>query len=183
MKWVSQSKDLEVTLPDQLCPGVWSPAEIRAEAWELCWEPIMRTLFMRRKGESLEYPIKCRSVVTQRFPGEMFTTVLLEYIGGETSSLRQLKQELAIYGPGLEGRVQAGGQGADSIRSPMVGKILRVHVERGQRVERGQELFVVEAMKMENKIFAKNAGRLIELHALAGQQVSIGQVLAVVQAE
>lgn len=183
MKWVSQSKDLEVTLPDQLSPGIWSPAQIRAEAWELCWEPIMRTLFIRRKGQLLEYPIKCRSVVSQRFPGEMFTSVLLEYIGGETSELRLLRQELAIYGPGLEGRVQAGKSQADSIRSPMVGKVLRVHVERGQLVERGQELLVIEAMKMENKIFAKNGGRIMELHALAGQQVGIGQVLAVVHAE
>lgn len=183
MKWVSQAKDLDVTLPEQLSPGVWSPAAIKAEAWEICWEPLMRTLFLRKKGQKLEHPIKCRSVVSQRFPGEMFTSVLLEYVGGESCGTRTLRQELAIHGPGLEGRTQAGGAQGESIRSPMVGKVLRVQVELGQAIERGQELFVIEAMKMENKIFAKSSGRLTELHVLAGQQVGIGQLLGLVRAE
>lgn len=143
----------------------------------------MRTLFIRREGELCEHPLKYRSAVSQRFPGEMFTSIILEYVGGAATGIQSLRNDLAIHGPGLEGRAQAAGSQGESIRSPMVGKVLKVHIELGQWVERGQELFVIEAMKMENKIFAKSSGKVAELHALVGQQVSVGHLLGLLRAE
>ncbi|MFY7929617.1 MAG: acetyl-CoA carboxylase biotin carboxyl carrier protein subunit, partial [Oligoflexus sp.] len=92
-------------------------------------------------------------------------------------------RELAISVPGLGGRTQAAGAQGESLRSPMVGKVLKVQVSEGQIVERGQELLVIEAMKMENKLFAKNGGRIAELHVAPGQQVGVGQLLALIKAE
>jgi acetyl-CoA/propionyl-CoA carboxylase biotin carboxyl carrier protein len=69
-------------------------------------------------------------------------------------------------------------QGAvDVVRSPMQGTVLKVNAEVGDEVAVGQVLVVVEAMKMENEIVARDAGRVEEIAVAAGDQVTSGQLL------
>jgi biotin carboxyl carrier protein len=179
MKWSSktESAGTEVTLPDTITPGVWSPAQVGAESMEICWEPALRTLFVRESAKHPEVPLKYRAVKTQRFPGDLFTEILLEYVGGTDSFARILQGEVGIQVPGLNGRKAGAGAAGEVIRSPMVGKVLKVHVEPGQVIERGHEVLVIEAMKMENKIFARSSGTVKDVQIAAGAQVVVGQVL------
>jgi acetyl/propionyl-CoA carboxylase alpha subunit len=55
------------------------------------------------------------------------------------------------------------------VQSPMGGRILEVHVAEGDRVEPGQLLFVLEAMKMQFEISAPMAGRATAVRAALGQ--------------
>lgn len=183
MKWVTKTKDFEVQLPDMISPGIWSAARLGTRAVEICWEPCLRTLFVREDAAAPEVPLKYRSVVSKRFAGEMYAEVVLEFVGGKGCGIQTLNGEWALSVPGLEGRSQAAGSQGESIRSPMVGKVLKVQVSAGQLVERGQELLVIEAMKMENKIFAKSGGRVGDLQAVVGQQVSVGQLMMVLRGE
>jgi 3-methylcrotonyl-CoA carboxylase alpha subunit len=59
----------------------------------------------------------------------------------------------------------------------MPGKVIAVKVEAGQAVTRGQELLVVEAMKMENAIRAPRDGRVRTIGAKVGDSVAPGTVL------
>jgi acetyl-CoA/propionyl-CoA carboxylase biotin carboxyl carrier protein len=69
-------------------------------------------------------------------------------------------------------------QGAvDVVRSPMQGTVLKVNAEVGDEVAVGQVLVVVEAMKMENEIVARDAGRVEEIAVAPGDQVTSGQLL------
>jgi acetyl-CoA/propionyl-CoA carboxylase biotin carboxyl carrier protein len=70
-----------------------------------------------------------------------------------------------------------------TIRSPMPGTILAVHVSLGQEVTAGQPVLVVEAMKMEHTVTAPVDGVVSELTAKAGQQVRMDETLAVIGAE
>jgi biotin carboxyl carrier protein len=83
----------------------------------------------------------------------------------------------------LRGAGAAGAQdaGRAQIKAPMPGKIVRVLVEAGQRVEAGQGLIVVEAMKMQNELKSPKAGSVAELRAEAGSTVNAGDVLAVIE--
>jgi 3-methylcrotonyl-CoA carboxylase alpha subunit len=63
------------------------------------------------------------------------------------------------------------------LEAPMPGKVIAVKVEAGQAVIRGQELLVVEAMKMENAIRAPRDGRVKSVSAKVGDAVSPGTVL------
>jgi biotin carboxyl carrier protein len=178
MKWISKNDSpAQVTLPDQIAPGIWCPAELDGKAFEICWEPAMRTLYVRKSALAPEVPLKYRSVHAQRFPGDIFSSVLLEYVGGAASFARLVQSEVAIQVPGMNGRKASAGAGGETIRSPMVGKVLKVLVKPGQSIDRGQELLVIEAMKMENKIFARSAGTAKEVQITAGAQVTVGQVL------
>ncbi|OKJ99532.1 acety-l/propionyl-CoA carboxylase subunit alpha [Streptomyces sp. CB03234] len=69
-----------------------------------------------------------------------------------------------------------------SLLAPMPGTVVRVAgVEVGARVEAGQPLLWLEAMKMEHKITAPASGTLTALHAAPGRQVEVGALLAVVR--
>ena len=57
------------------------------------------------------------------------------------------------------------------LRSPMPGRVVKVHVRAGDEVETGQALLVVEAMKMENELRAKAPGKITEVHVAAGEAV------------
>ncbi|RDI42358.1 acetyl/propionyl/methylcrotonyl-CoA carboxylase subunit alpha [Nocardia mexicana] len=68
-----------------------------------------------------------------------------------------------------------------SLLAPMPGAVIRLGAAVGDRVEQGQPVLWLEAMKMEHTITAPAAGMLAELNVTAGQQVDVGTVLAIVQ--
>lgn len=74
----------------------------------------------------------------------------------------------------------AGGPRGDELHAPMQGTILKVAVKAGERVESGQPLIVLEAMKMETTIAAPRAGTVTRLDVSKGDGVGAGQVLAVI---
>jgi biotin carboxyl carrier protein len=63
----------------------------------------------------------------------------------------------------------------------MVGKILSVKVEAGQSVNEDDEMFIIEAMKMEIPIGAPASGIVKEVKVSAGDSVESDQVLAVIE--
>jgi biotin carboxyl carrier protein len=71
--------------------------------------------------------------------------------------------------------------GPQRVVAPMPGKVVRVLVAPGQRVEPRQGLVVVEAMKMENELRATRAGEVVAVSVAEGQSVDAGAVLVVVE--
>ncbi|MEV0201370.1 biotin carboxylase N-terminal domain-containing protein [Nonomuraea sp. NPDC050691] len=70
-----------------------------------------------------------------------------------------------------------------SLLAPMPGGVLRVEVKEGQRVDKGQAVLVLEAMKMEHRITAPAAGIVSALRVGKGDQVEAGAVLAIIDEE
>ncbi len=66
---------------------------------------------------------------------------------------------------------------AKSVFAPIPGVILSVMVKPGDPVVFGQELCVLEAMKMKNQIRANRAGTVAVVHVSPGEQVRHSQVL------
>lgn len=71
-----------------------------------------------------------------------------------------------------------GGRGIpDQVTPPMPAVVVRILVEAGDRVEKGQGVIVVSAMKMETTLCAPFAGRVIQINVAVDDKVDPGQIL------
>lgn len=68
-----------------------------------------------------------------------------------------------------------------SVLTPMAGVIKAIFVKQGDEVEKGKELVILEAMKMENPIAAPVAGSVASIDVAVGQAVTEGQVLLLLE--
>ena len=68
----------------------------------------------------------------------------------------------------------------DPITSPMPGTIRDVRCQQGQTVKNGDILFILEAMKMENEIFASKDGTVSSVCVSKGASVDTGSVLCTI---
>ncbi len=66
------------------------------------------------------------------------------------------------------------------VKSPMPGNILKINVTVGQKVNEGDTLLVLEAMKMENEIAAPKAGTVAQIIVSNGAVVETGAPLVVI---
>jgi len=69
------------------------------------------------------------------------------------------------------------------VLAPMPGKVLSVGVTKGEMVEEGHALLVLEAMKMENVIRAPRAGVLASVEVGSGVAVEKGTALVTYELE
>jgi 3-methylcrotonyl-CoA carboxylase alpha subunit len=116
-----------------------------------------------------------------------------EQEGSEDVSLHEANGGVYAFAGGRQAFVQlvdpfaqaeaGAGDGDAAIRAPMNGRLVKVAVEEGERVEAGQRLAVVEAMKMEHALVAPHAGVVRDLEANLGDQVEMGDRIMRVEAE
>jgi biotin carboxyl carrier protein len=86
-------------------------------------------------------------------------------------------EEDAPSDPKVESRIS---DGPVLVNSPMAGKIASVKTSVDSKVEEGQSLMILEAMKMENEIASPKSGTLKELYVKHGDLVKAGDKLCLV---
>lgn len=85
--------------------------------------------------------------------------------------------KLLAYEPGTALK-KKGANGGTPVHAMMPGRLVRVLVKAGDAVEKGQPLFVLEAMKMQNELGSPESGRVAEVFASEGDVVEAGRRLA-----
>jgi len=99
-------------------------------------------------------------------------------------TIRGATWEIDIYDP-LHRYTQVAdttaAEGGQVISSPMPGRVVKIEVAVGDKVEPGQGIVIVEAMKMENELTALSAGIVKEIKVEAGQAVEDGQALVIIE--
>lgn len=73
--------------------------------------------------------------------------------------------------------VPAKNAGANAVKAPMPGNILKVNVKPGDSVKKGTVLCILEAMKMENEIMAPADGTVATVEVTPGTTVATDAVL------
>ena len=94
------------------------------------------------------------------------------------TSIVERKKVVTGQGPQPPRMKPAGGLG--DVKAPLPGIIKEVQVKEGDDVKQGQSLAILEAMKMENEIYAPVSGKVVKVHVAAGQSVLEGDVLVTV---
>jgi 3-methylcrotonyl-CoA carboxylase alpha subunit len=137
------------------------------------------------KGSSFEVTLDGRSFSLALEP--LAEGVFLVREGGRSFVLHVARDGAAVHAfwEGVayaleeerEGSRAAHRHDAGGLEAPMPGRVAAVHVAAGQRVARGQELLVVEAMKMENALRAPRDGVVRAVHVEVGDMVAPGRAL------
>lgn len=92
--------------------------------------------------------------------------------------------EIKIYDPKrLRGSKSVGeaADGASEIKTAMPGKLVRILVQIGAEIKKGDGVLIVEAMKMQNEMKAPKDGVVKEIRLKEGATVNAGDVLAVIE--
>jgi biotin carboxyl carrier protein len=63
----------------------------------------------------------------------------------------------------------------------MPGLIIKILKQEGDKVEAGEVVMILEAMKMQNELHAKQSGTLKQIHVKQGESVEMRQVLAIIE--
>ncbi|MFF0575949.1 ATP-binding protein [Streptosporangium saharense] len=118
------------------------------------------------RGESVVVEVDGRRVEVVVPPG--FATAQTSHAAQAPAASRRPRRQTSRSGT-------AGG--ADAVTSPMQGTIVKVAVDNGDQVATGDLIVVLEAMKMEQPLFAHKAGTVAQLDMGVGDVVTGGHVL------
>jgi acetyl-CoA/propionyl-CoA carboxylase biotin carboxyl carrier protein len=153
----------------ETCHGVVESNELATRAEALAErERVVSTRALTGNGRLRE------RVRTVELDGRRYDVTLLEPEPPWTELARRRRDRA---------RGGSGAGGSDAVVSPMQGTVLKVEVAEGDRVEPGQVLCVVEAMKMENEIASHRGGTVAQLSVAPGGAVASGQVVCLVRDE
>jgi len=165
----------ECFIAGETCHGVVESEELAARAGELVGA-VAVALPSNSLLQGTTGPVRTTERVrTVEVDGRRFE-VRLSDPEPEWRALARRRQERSQRGGG-------GAGGSDAVVSPMQGTVLAVTVSDGDEVEAGRVICVVEAMKMENEVYAHRSGTVRSLSVEAGQPVTTGQVLCTIEAE
>lgn len=70
--------------------------------------------------------------------------------------------------------------GEISIRAPMPGLIVRISVEEGQAVQKGETVVILESMKMENELKSPREGTIHRINVAVGESVEQNKALVTI---
>ena len=104
--------------------------------------------------------------------------VEVEEAGSVASKTAPVAKEVAPTTPKAASKASSGGQ---KVTAPMPGNILKVAVNAGDIVKKGQLLLQFEAMKMENDLTSPVDGTIAEVKAVAGNTMAAGDLLIVIE--
>lgn len=109
--------------------------------------------------------------------GNVYDVTVEEGTGSTAGAAKAAAPKTAAPKAAPKAAAPAGAQGAVKVNAPMPGKILKVNVNAGAAVKKGDVLLVLEAMKMENEICAPQDGTVATVECAAGDSVESGKVL------
>jgi len=122
-------------------------------------EPLPRTFSVLRGGNPVVLSSEGRAL-------ELYANA------GGTVTAQPGRRSFAVSERSSAARHAAAATGGDAmIRAPMPGRVLKLGVAEGDRVNAGTSVLVVEAMKMENELLAPRAGLVKRLLVKAGDTV------------
>ena len=127
--------------------------------------------------QGIEQMLRVRSFFAEKYLGEPSTHVTIEMLASAAEGMQKVNMLLTPDVPGQILRTKHAATDDIIIRSQITGKVLAIDVNTGDRITQGQTLAVIEAMKMENRIFAGAEGTILSISINVGDSVATGKEL------
>ena len=90
---------------------------------------------------------------------------------------RTIEIEDKIFSKGISKKTKAEDTNPNQIGSPLPGQIAKIHIKVGDRVIKGDNLLVIEAMKMETTITADKSSIIKSINVETGENVETKDLL------
>jgi len=183
MEWQIKIRDqiLRVNVMANPCLTQWLPVTVDDHEWEICWNQKLQSFFLRDSiNNGYECALRLADFQSSKEPDQLGRQATLQ--GVYQGQSFRCSATILLSAPGVGQRVASQQNKGCRIRSPMVGRVLAVKIAPGQVVAKGEEMIVIEAMKMENKIFAPQAGVVDQVSVRQDQQVTLGEELVSLKA-
>lgn len=145
--------------------------------------------FLKNRGDqsAFEGALDAGAIADQPDDGEATYTITVDGIsyivsvaeGGDISGLVPVDEVPPVYESSSENRISSDTTVVpiDTINAPLGGGIIKVLVSPGQRVEEGENLIILEAMKMETPICSPRDGVVKKIFSKEGDSVGVGDCL------
>ena len=181
MKWEFKHGDKSITceIPANISSGSETVVRLGDHEYQVLWQTNAKRLTVMRaldNGSYLEEYLYLEQIATQAFNGGAEVN-LLYWQGGK---LKQIQGRIGLA-MALRERQHATSEIAQTINSPLTGKVIQVHAVAGKTVNKGELLLVIEAMKMENRIQAPADATIVEVQATLNSMVNVGDTLLKLQ--
>lgn len=131
---------------------------------------------MHRRGEE-----KMR-IYKVKVNGKTFEVKIMGITETEPVEVKTVKSAVAAPAKAAEAPKAANNaepKEGEAVKAPMQGTILDVKVKVGDSVKAGANLFILEAMKLENEIKAPRDGKVLEIRVNKGETVNSGDALLI----
>lgn len=116
--------------------------------------------------------------VRVRVDGQVFTVEAQVVESGRVESdIAQTARPESVVPAAPSSPASKGAEAVGGVKAPLPGVIKSIAVRPGQQVTAGDELLVIEAMKMDNVIRASSEGKVGTIYVTEGRQVAHGEPL------
>jgi 3-methylcrotonyl-CoA carboxylase alpha subunit len=175
-EWLSQ----ETVKSSTLAAGPWA----RTDSFELAGIGRRSSLEVAIEGEPATFSVAWSGGGARVASSATNVESAPEIVWGEGEAfvLSDSRQLRVTFPDPLARELDAGAAGGE-VLTPMHGRVVMVAVDVADRVDRGDPLFSLEAMKMEHGVSAPIAGTIASVRIAAGQQVEQGIVAVVIEAD
>jgi len=102
-------------------------------------------------------------------------------VDGITYSIEAQGLEEPRPGRARKAATAAAADEAGAITAIMPGLVIKINKKEGERVEAGEVIIILEAMKMQNELHARQSGVVKQINVKQGESVEMRQVLAVIE--
>ena len=184
MEWLISHKSKKggyaVSLPDHIVDGEPFHVKVDGVAYKAIWRRSAEVLSLVPEGGGAERIYASRTSSIESYDDEPEVAIDMEY-RSPSEGITGFSGALEIHIPGLKHKKSSEGSQGAVLRAPMAGKVLKVLVASGDKIEKGETVCVIEAMKMENQIGAPQSGIVDQLAIKEGDQLGIRDKMLIIK--
>lgn len=173
MEWHVRIKEKPhaVDLPSYLVANTVISATMDGKSVLLRWNPLHQTLFLSEEGSLLERCFRIRNF-TKEYDSQTDEKRIRFHLASKDAAIVEafvfpLSHSRAVRSKAKKKRM-------DKQFSPLTGKVMKLYIKQGDTVRKGDQIAIIEAMKMENKILSEMTGIVKTVSVMEQGKINMG---------
>jgi biotin carboxyl carrier protein len=173
---LGEQQAIQLNFSDHCSNNHWQTVTVQDQRLEFAVVRELDIVKLKRENSTLEQIFRFSSLVDDGLDISQNSNLSVSS-SCDHGSQQPWNLRIRLDAPGQSSRMSQHANRPAQMKSPITGKVLRVLVKNNQKVHSGDVVAIIEAMKMENKIFAPISGIISNLNIGTGDSVETHQQL------